>query len=201
MVLAQQGLTQETYKSQMKIQMLEEQLLGSLEVKDEEIKAYYDQSGKELHARHILVDDEKTANEVIKKLNDGGDFAALAKEYSTEPGAETSGGDLGWFGIGKMVQPFFDAAFAMKKDEISAPVKTDFGYHVIQLLDTRDVEGFGTFDEMKDSIKESLTNQKANEKVVQLIKDAKLDVKDTDLTGVFSGILETKEDTTEKEEK
>ena len=77
---------------------------------------------KEIHARHILVEDKKTAEEVIAKLKDGGDFAELAKEFSTEPVAKESGGDLGWFGPGKMVPPFEEAAFPLKESEISEPV-------------------------------------------------------------------------------
>ena len=81
------------------------------EVTEEEINAEYENMKKEIHARHILVKDKKTAEEVIAKLKDGGDFGELAREYSTEPIAKETGGDLGWFGPGRMVQPFEDAAF------------------------------------------------------------------------------------------
>ncbi len=114
-------------------------------VTDDAIKAAYarDYAGKpgekEVHARHILVADEKTADDIIKQLKGGADFATLAKKYSTDKGsAATGGGDLGWFKQGDMLPEFSTAAFAMSKGQISdKPVHTRYGYHVIQVLDTR----------------------------------------------------------------
>jgi parvulin-like peptidyl-prolyl isomerase len=101
-------------------------------------------------ARHILVADEATAKIVIEKLNAGGDFAALAKEYSTD-GSKDSGGDLGWFGKGMMVAEFEQAAFALKVGEISQPVKSKFGFHIIQALghETRALDS-SAFDALKN---------------------------------------------------
>ncbi len=115
------------------------------QVTDDAIKAAYakDYAGKpgekEVHARHILVADEKTADDIIKKLKAGGDFAALAKQYSTDKGtAASSGGDLGWFKQGDMLPDFSAAAFSMSKNQVSdKPVHTRYGWHVIQVLDTR----------------------------------------------------------------
>ena len=109
-------------------------------IKAEYAKTYAGKPGeKEVHARHILVPDEKTAGDIIKKLKGGADFAALAKQYSTDKGtAASSGGDLGWFKQGDMLPDFSAAAFAMSKGQISDhPVHTRYGYHVIQVLDTR----------------------------------------------------------------
>ena len=94
-----------------------------------------------VHARHILLstngkDDAsvmKQANELIMRARHGEDFASLAKQYSTEPGAATSGGDLGWFGKGKMVKPFEDVALKGKPGQILGPVKTEFGIHIIKI--------------------------------------------------------------------
>ena len=88
---------------------------------------------EQVRARHILVPDLKTAQMVEAKLKAGGDFAALAKQYSADPASKDKGGELGFFGHGQMVQPFDAAAFSMPVGKISAPVKSPFGYHIIQV--------------------------------------------------------------------
>lgn len=84
----------------------------------------------QVSAKHILVDQEFEANDIIKKFNDGTDFEALAKDFSKCP-SSAQGGDLGRFGKGMMVKPFEEATFALEVGQVSAPVKTQFGYHVI----------------------------------------------------------------------
>lgn len=84
-----------------------------------------------IKARHILVEQEFEAKDLLKKLAEGKTFEALAREYSKCPSGE-DGGDLGEFGRGSMVKPFEDAAFALKVNEVSGPVRTQFGYHLIQ---------------------------------------------------------------------
>ncbi|WP_111733027.1 peptidylprolyl isomerase [Roseovarius amoyensis] len=90
----------------------------------------------EYHAAHILVETEEEAQALIAELADGADFAELARENSTGPSA-TVGGDLGWFGEGDMVSEFFDAASALEPGEVSAPLETQFGWHVVKLEETR----------------------------------------------------------------
>ncbi len=112
-------------------------------ISDEAIKAKYDADyankpgDTEVHARHILVDSEDKAKDIIKQLKGGADFEKLAKEDSKDPGAQ-NGGDLGWFKKGDMLPEFSTAAFAMKPNEFTQePVHTRYGYHVIQVLGTR----------------------------------------------------------------
>ncbi|MBE7213050.1 MAG: peptidylprolyl isomerase, partial [Gluconacetobacter diazotrophicus] len=128
-------------------------------VKDAYAKDYAGKPGEqEVHARHILVADEKTAQDIIKQLKGGADFATLAKKYSTDKGslAGSGDGDLGWFKKGDMVPDFSAAAFAMKKGEISpTPVHTRFGYHVIQVLDTR-TSTPPAFEAVRDQIRQKM---------------------------------------------
>ena len=189
--LKESGLTEDTLRSNIKFNQLRNKAIAD-SITDEDIKAYYDQASMELKARHILVKDEETANEVIEKLNAGEDFATLAKELSEDTGSAENGGDLGWFTVGKMVTEFNDAAYALEINEISKPVKSQFGYHIIQVTDKREIEDFGTLEEKKDAIKETLiANAQASTTywqtvVADLVKEAKIEVKDKDLSNAFS---------------
>ena len=177
--LEQNNVSEEAFERQVEFSLLQQKLIESLdEVTDEQIKAEYNNMKKEIHARHILVDDEKTAKEVIAKLKDGGDFAKLAKEHSTEPIAQESGGDLDWFGPGKMIPEFDEAAFALKEKEISEPVKTSFGYHIIEVLETREADIEGTLEELTPTIEESIQENLFKEKLVELVKNADVNIKD-----------------------
>ncbi len=112
-------------------------------VTDEALQAAYDEKyakapdTTEYSAAHILVADEAKAKELKAKIDAGEDFAELAKANSTDTGSAVNGGDLGWFGPGMMVKPFEDAVVALKPGEVSAPVKSDFGWHIIKLAETR----------------------------------------------------------------
>ena len=101
---------------------------------------------------------EKLANEVLAKAKAGEDFAELAGQYSQDPGSKDSGGELGWFERGMMIREFEDAAFALKKGEVSDVIKSQFGYHIIKTHDKD--EGFRpTFEKVKDQIREELIKQ------------------------------------------
>jgi len=128
---------------------------------DDAIRARYERdfAGKpgetEIRARHILVADEDIAKKVVAELKDGADFAELAKKYSTDPGAQ-SGGDLGFFKKGDMLPEFSDAAFALKPGETTqTPVKTRFGWHVIQAEEVRAAPP-PTLDQVRDEIRQTL---------------------------------------------
>ncbi|MEW8986905.1 MAG: peptidylprolyl isomerase, partial [Bacillus sp. (in: firmicutes)] len=140
MLLAQNGLKDEKeLKELLKPQLLIEKAgLKEVKASEKEMKEYYENLKPEIKARHILVDSEDKAKEVKAKLDSGAKFEDLAKEYSTDPGSKDNGGDLGWFGTGAMVPEFETAAYALKKDEISAPVKSEHGWHVIQLTDKKE---------------------------------------------------------------
>jgi peptidyl-prolyl cis-trans isomerase C len=127
---------------------------------------------QEVHARHILVDDEATAKKIIADLKKGGDFAALSKQYSKDAAAVEQGGDLGYFKATDMVPEFSTAAFALKDKEISAtPVHTQFGWHVIQTLDHR-AAAPPNFDQAKDQLRQ----QMINDAVRQTVTKARADV-------------------------
>ena len=115
-------------------------------------------SGDQIKARHILLDSEEKAVEIIKKLQGGGEFAKLASEYSTGPSA-ASGGDLGWFGEGQMVPEFSKAAFALNPgDIVTKPVKTQFGWHII-LVEDRKVSAPPSFDEAKEQLASNMSQR------------------------------------------
>jgi len=147
-------------------------------VKPEELKTEYDKfkaqsSGLEYHARHILVEKEDDAKGIIAKLKGGAKFEELAK-VSTDPGSGAQGGDLGWAPRDAFVKPFSDAMVALKKGEITqTPVKTQFGYHVIKLDETREAQVPG-FEEVKGQIAESLQQKKLQAFQQDLKKKAKI---------------------------
>lgn len=111
--------------------------IENLKPTDDELKTIFDdlKMNEQIKASHILVNTEEEAQKVIERINKGEDFAALAKELSVDLGSGANGGDLDYFNYAKMVQPFSEAAFALKIGEVSAPVQTDFGYHIIKLTD------------------------------------------------------------------
>ncbi len=121
------GLTAEQTRQLYAVNVLRQKLFKI-------ITADVPHSQDEVWARHILVADAATAETIRQQLVNGADFATLAAKYSTDTGTKDKGGDLGWFGKGVMVQEFEQAAFSLKVGEISQPVKSQFGYHIIQVL-------------------------------------------------------------------
>lgn len=126
-------------------------------VTDASLQAAYDakfkdaEPSREYNAAHILVETEEKANDLKAQLDGGGDFAELAKTNSTDTGSGANGGDLGWFGKGMMVKPFEDAVVAAEVGKVAGPVKSDFGYHLILVKETR-VASAPTLDEMRDEL-------------------------------------------------
>ncbi|WP_245989591.1 peptidylprolyl isomerase [Ureibacillus thermophilus] len=177
-LLSSYNMDVEDVKKDIKNYLLTKKVMEDyVDIKDDELKSYFEENkdsynqAEQVEASHILVDDEKTAKEVIKKLNDGEDFAKLAKEYSTDTGTKDKGGYLGYFGRGEMVEAFENAAFSMKVGSISRePVKTDFGYHIIKVTDKKEVKE-AKFEDVKDKVYQDLLEQKVNEQYTKWLSE------------------------------
>ena len=155
------------------------QKTGEAAQTDDALHKVYDQAVKqmhpqeEVHARHILVPTEDEARAIETQLKGGADFAALAKEKSKDPGA-ANGGDLGWFTKDQMVPEFADAAFKLDKGQISDPVHTQFGWHIIQVVDKR-IKPTPTFDQVKPQLEAYVARQAQAQLVDNLRKNAKIE--------------------------
>jgi peptidyl-prolyl cis-trans isomerase C len=131
----------------------------------------------EYHARHILVSSKDQADQIIKKLKGGAKFEDLAKAQSLDTGSKANGGDLGWFTTSHMVKPFADAVKDLKKGEITPqPVQTQYGWHVIQLEDTREAAP-PPFDQVKAQLVNAVIRKKLQAYVEDLKKNAKIEKK------------------------
>lgn len=155
-------------------------------VSDADARKLYDEQVQKLkpeeeaQASHILVATEAEAKDLREKLKNGGDFAALAKEHSKDPGSKDTGGDLGFFTRGQMVPQFEEAVFSMNKGDVSDPVQTQFGWHLIKLVDKR-TKAPPAFEVVKDRILQSMLLQKASTTAVDLRSKAKIEYVDADI--------------------
>lgn len=197
-VLAMQGMTLAKMNDEIKFRLRAQKLIDS-QVKqgaaptEDEIKQYYT-SNKEkfddpesVHARHILIKTDAKDNETVKnakkaKIDDlrkkvvsGADFAKTAQESSDCP-SKAKGGDLGTFSRGRMIKPFEDAAFSQKINDIGPVVETQFGYHIIQVLEHNQAKS-KTLDDVKDKITETLNQQKKNQAIKDYIEGLKKNAK------------------------
>ncbi len=152
------------------------QAVISVAVTDAALQAAYDarfkdaKPGTEYSAAHILVETEEKAIELKKQLDAGGDFAALAKANSTDTGSGANGGDLGWFGLGAMVKPFEDAVVAAEVSKVAGPIKSDFGWHLILVKETR-AAAQPTLDDLRDELATEI-EQKSVEAHLKTLTDA-----------------------------
>lgn len=133
---------------------------------------------QEVHARHILVETEDEAKKVFGRVKGGEDFAKVAGETSKDPGSKTDGGDLGFFTKDRMVAPFADAAFKLEPKQISDPVKTQFGWHVIEVIEKR-VKPVPAFEEMKEQVESYLARKTQQDVILNLRQRAKVERLDT----------------------
>ena len=145
---------------------------------DAELRRVYDEvagqqkAETEAKARHILVASEDDAKAALKRLKAGEDFARVADEVSKDPGSK--GGDLGWFTAGTMVPEFSAAAFKLEKGQLSEPVKSQFGWHVIKLEDKR-AKAFPAFDAVKDQVRSYVVQKAQSDRVMKLREGAKIE--------------------------
>lgn len=177
--LEQSGLTQTDVEGDIENYLKINKLLEpEIEITDEEMKTYFDENKEsfnqqeQVEASHILVEDKETAEEVAKKLADGGDFAELAKEYSTDTSNADNGGELGYFSKGEMAPEFEEAAFALEKGKISDPVKTEYGYHIIKVTDKKAAKE-AVYEDHKDEIKQTLFDEKLQTEYTTWIQEKK----------------------------
>lgn len=168
---------------------IQQKIASAVTVSEDESKKFYEQNldkfkqGDSVRASHILIgveqnataaDKQKAREKALKLRNDlaaGADFATLAKDNSTCPSSQ-KGGDLGYFGKGQMVQPFEQAAFALKPGEVSDVVETQFGYHIIKVIDSKKASTVD-FKEVKPRIEEYLKGQKISAAIAKYIEDAR----------------------------
>jgi len=194
--LASQGLSEARLREEMHREgavqkLVAAKVFSSVNITDAEAKAFYDKNQDKMkqppqvHVRHILVkvdpsatdaDKQKArakAEDLLKRAQGGEDFAKLASENSDDPGSKTQGGDLSWMGPGRTVPPFDKAAFALTKpNEISPVVETDFGYHVIQLLERKEASAV-PFEQAKARITEFLRQRQVQEKLQAHVEELK----------------------------
>lgn len=177
--LESSGMTLESLRVQMVPQLnLRKILEKEVTVTDDEMKQFFEENkaqfdvAEQVKVAHILLPTKEEAEAVLKQLKEGADFAQLAKEKSTDPGSKDNGGEYDFFPRGTMHEPFENAAFSLKKDELSDVVQTDSGFHVIKLLDRKE-GSTATFEEKKEEVRDIIVNNKIYEMSQQWMTDLK----------------------------
>ncbi|KGA98686.1 hypothetical protein BALCAV_0202740 [Alkalihalobacillus alcalophilus ATCC 27647 = CGMCC 1.3604] len=165
-MLSQNGMSIEELENDIHYYLLTKKLMSSIiEVTEEETVAYFEENQEQFNqeeqveASHILVEDEDTANEVKEKLAAGEDFSTLAVEFSTDEASKEEGGQLGYFSKGDMVEPFEEVAFELELDQISEPVESEFGFHIIKVTGKNEAKE-AEFEEHREEIEDILFNEK-----------------------------------------
>ena len=187
--LKQQGLTEESVKRDIRAQLVQEgifkQVTEDIKVTDKEIQDYYNKNKaqygtpEQREVRHILVPTKKQADSIYDQLQDGGDFAALAKKFSKDPASASQGGKL-TIARGQTVAPFDHTAFLLKEGQVSRPVKTQYGYHIIEPIGEIKPAETTALSKVKESIRQQLLQTKRNEAMTTWVEDTKKDfAKDT----------------------
>jgi parvulin-like peptidyl-prolyl isomerase len=178
----QQGLTDEQARDAIRQQLVSQALFkkvtGDVKASDADIKAYYDTHKTQYvqpesrEVRHILVTKKALADSLYQQLKNGGNFAKLAKQYSKDPGSAANGGKL-TVSKGQTVPQFDKSAFSLKTGQISQPVHTQYGYHIIQALSAVKAATTTKLSQVRASIKQQLEQQKKNDKITKWLEDTK----------------------------
>ncbi len=185
--LKSQNVSEEFYTNLMQVQLLQyklwEKTTADIKVTDEEVKQYFNQHQADyktqpdtVTAAHILIKDKAKADEVLKKVKAGEDFAALAKQYSEDKTTKKDGGSLGEFTYNEQPQEISIAAFALDPGDISGLIKADDGYHIIKVSDKK-INPVKSFDTVKGEINDTVLSNKRDEKFSQLVDKWKTDAK------------------------
>jgi parvulin-like peptidyl-prolyl isomerase len=185
--LVDQGLTEPRVREDLRAQLLSERIFNAVtkdvKVSDADVEAYYEKNAEQFstpesrEVRHILVKTRAQAEAIAAELKGGGDFAALAKKHSTDTGSKASGGKL-TITRGQTVAPFDKQAFALAKNEVSAPVKTEFGFHLIEPLSEVKEASKAPLKEVRDSIRQQLLQTKKNEAMTEWVDELKKEYDD-----------------------
>lgn len=163
----------ESIRESLVLQQIVAALQGEVEISDASVRGFYDQNQdqfsqpEQVCARHILVAEQAKADELYTRIQDGGDFAALAKANSTDPGSKDNGGDLGCFGRGQMVAPFEEAAFSTEVGRTTEPVQSDFGFHIIRVYE-KNPAAPTPFADVREQVREQLVNQQLGTEIAGL---------------------------------
>lgn len=181
--LEQNNVSMEQVREDIEYYLLAEKMIEpSIKITEEDMKTYFEENKEsfdqkeQVKASHILVEDEATAKKVKEELDNGKDFAELAKEYSTDTSNAAAGGDLGYFAKGEMAEEFEKAAFSLGIDEISEPVKTEFGYHIIKVSDKKAAKA-AAYEDHKEDIKEQLFDEKIQTEYPNWLEEKKAEYK------------------------
>ncbi|MBV9276973.1 MAG: peptidylprolyl isomerase [Candidatus Eremiobacteraeota bacterium] len=194
-LIKQRGMSEDDVRRAIRDQLIVDQALGkNIRISDADVKKFFDKNHAafdkppQVHARHILVSNLQTANMVEQKLKSGAKFEDLAKQYSQDPGSKDKGGDLGFFRTGQMMPSFEKAAFSQKLNEVGPPVKSPFGYHIIEVLE-RTPGQKATVASAHDQIVDQLRSQQEAPLVQpflqQLLSNAKINVSDQRFADAF----------------
>ena len=178
--LEKQGLTDDQVRTDLRTRILNEkvfeEITNEVEVADEDIQAYYDENSAQFEqpasreVRHILVKTQAEANQIHRQLENGGDFAKLAKQHSEDPASKNNGGQL-TAQKGATVAPFDEVAFELKTGELSEPVKTQFGWHVIEAVEDVVEAQTQELAEVEEQISSTLLEEKRNTRINEWVQE------------------------------